>query len=1084
MRKLLVLFLSVVLAACGGGSGGSSGGGSAGSAPPTVPFGAVAGATFDGLIINGTVKVYDFSTGGKGALLATGTSDATGHYNLALQLESRPILVEATGGYYFEEAGAGLQVRLSNSHSLVAVMNYTTGASVQVSASTFTHLAAGLAVFEIKNGTAVATAINDANGRVSGWLGYDILSTSPLAINDPSNASNALTPELRYGFNSGAISMWTHDHAPAGSTPHVSPFTSIDFAQLLYKDVSADGLLDGQGFNSLGALSQLSFGVTPLSVDVYRHQLAVSMLKMANYANNKTGLNGASILGYVQSYMGSTDAMFATVTPVSIAAPVVSVSSPALNAVLMKAVAVTATATTNGEISKMELLIDNNVTASLPNTAAPSFSLDTTTLTDGAHTVTVRATDTGGLTATSAAVPVLVVNTAPAVSFLAPAQNAVLGSVATVTVSPQSTVGIASVELLVDGVVASAATNLAMPAFSLDTRLYADGAHTLKARVTDKGGQVAVSSLPVVFANTAPGINVSAPAANALIRGIVTVSGATTSGSGVVLVELLVDNTVVSTAANVTTPTFSLDTTAFADGLHTLKMRATDVGGLSTTATVAGVIFNNIAPAVAVSAPATNAILRGSVSVTGSATSAAGIASVELLVDNNLVATNAAAASFTLNSALYLDGAHTITIRATDIGGLVSSASVPVIVNNVAPSLTLTAPAANAILQTTVSVTATASSGAGLKTVELLVDGQLTNTATNLTSPTFSINTAGYADGAHTIAVRATDIGGLVTTKSAPVVIANVPPVLTLTGPAPHAVMVGASPVTATASSGSGLSTVGLYVDGIFVAWAASPTAPNFSLATTAFGDGPHVVELRATDVGGNLTSSTVAVVFDNVAPVVTVTTPGNGVLVRKTISVAGSVSETAGLVSSELLVDGSVAATAANAAAPAFTLDTTLKTDGVHAVAIRTTDVGGHVVTQSRTITIDNTAPTSTGTLKITNVGGVYLLSGTASDGVSGPATALISAPIIETSPNGTYTTTIPANPGIVTTCSAGMCTYAASIAANGSWAIWVGQDPFFGTNGSVRISDAAGNCTDYATFANGGPTGTFTLTTLGACP
>jgi hypothetical protein len=75
----------------------------------------------------------------------------------------------------------------------------------------------------------------------------------------------------------------------------------------------------------------------------------------------------------------------------------------------------------------------------------------------------------------------------------------------------------------------------------------------------------------------------------------------------------------------------------------------------------------------------------------------------------------------------------------------------------------------------------------GLKAAELIVDGISVATATNLTSPAFllnnspafSLNTANYADGAHTISVRATDYAGLVTTSNIPVKIDNTAPTST-----------------------------------------------------------------------------------------------------------------------------------------------------------------------------------------------------------------------------------------------------------------------------------------------------------------
>ena len=401
MRTLWILALSLVLAACGGGGAGSAC--DTCVTGTTIPIGSVSGTTFDGRITNGTVTVYDFTTGAKGAQLAQATSDSNGLYSLSLQVESRPIFLEVTGGYYAEEAGTNpVTVTLGSNQRLSAVTDYTTGSTLKVAVTTFTHLAAGLAAYEISKGTAVSTAINDANNRASSLIGVNVLTTSPKEITDVTNASATLTPELRYGFMAGAISMWTYNNAPSSKSAHLAPYTSIDFAQLLYQDIAADGLLDGMGLDSTGAAAQLSFGTIPLGVDVYRMGLGISLIQMAASANNKTGLAGAQVLQFSQSYIANTDAMFNNVAPGAITEPVVTMSAPIANTWVKGWVSVVATTqTTSGLGSAVELLVDNVSVGTATNLAAPTFTLDTAAYPDGTHTIGVRATDLGGQVTTS-----------------------------------------------------------------------------------------------------------------------------------------------------------------------------------------------------------------------------------------------------------------------------------------------------------------------------------------------------------------------------------------------------------------------------------------------------------------------------------------------------------------------------------------------------------------------------------------------------------------------------------------------------------------------------------------------------------
>jgi hypothetical protein len=398
MRNYLILFFSLLLlSGCGGG--GTPG--SSGVTGSTIPVGAVSGTSFDGLVINGTVKVYDYTAGSKGALLAQATTDAMGLYNLSLQIESRPVLLELTGGSYNEEAD-NANVALRTNHKLMAVANYTTGAALKVAVTTYSYLAAGLAQYEISKGAAVSTAIDNANQRISSLVGVNILTTTPKEIIDVANASASLTPELRYGFLAGAISLWTYNHTPSTAAAHLAPYTSIDFAQTLYQDISADGVLDGFGLDSTGAKAQLSFGTVPLSVDVYRLGIGTAIVQMAGNANNKTRLTGAQVLSFASSYIASTDAIFNNVAPIAFAASSTVINSPATNSWVTGLVTVAATAQSPFGLSKVDFLVDNAVVSTATSLlAAQSFQINATTFAEGAHTISVRATDLGGFVSTS-----------------------------------------------------------------------------------------------------------------------------------------------------------------------------------------------------------------------------------------------------------------------------------------------------------------------------------------------------------------------------------------------------------------------------------------------------------------------------------------------------------------------------------------------------------------------------------------------------------------------------------------------------------------------------------------------------------
>lgn len=439
-----VFLISVLVAACSGGGN---------SAPPPVPTGSASGTVLDGLIMNGTVTAYDYSTGSKGAVLGQATTDSrTGTYSLSLQAESRPILLEITGGYYNEEMDPSTNIPLDTGDKMQAVINYTTGAAVTTSITAMTTGAAGLAAYEIKKGTAVATAVEDANRRFSNLVGFDIIKTVPLEITDLANASASLTPALQYGFLAGGISMWVSKNYPnpTGLVPPLQkPYISIKFVQLMYQDIAADGLLDGKGLDSNSTPVQLSFGTAALSPTVYRQGIGVSMLQMADNPNNKTGLNSSKVLPFGQTYAGNTDPMWASVPTVPISSPSVTINAPTANQWVRGTVNVAATAQDYVGLSSESLSIDGNaLTTITTNLTTPVFPVNTAIYGDGAHTITLAATNAVGLTTTTT-VPVKVDNTPPTISVNAtvgfsnqyPVYYCSLsGSVADSTSGPVSTV--------------------------------------------------------------------------------------------------------------------------------------------------------------------------------------------------------------------------------------------------------------------------------------------------------------------------------------------------------------------------------------------------------------------------------------------------------------------------------------------------------------------------------------------------------------------------------------------------------------------------------------------------------------------
>lgn len=181
-------------------------------------------------------------------------------------------------------------------------------------------------------------------------------------------------------------------------------------------------------------------------------------------------------------------------------------------------------------------------------------------------------------------------------------------------------------------------------------------------------------------ADTAPpGVGWTAPADGASVPGSFTASGTASDAGGIARVEVSVDGGAFALAAGTTS--WSASVGGLQPGAHTLVARATDSAGNAASATVdVTVPVPDEAPTVAITSPADSSTVSGLVDLAGSAADDVGLVAVEVQVDGGAftTASGTTAWSHRWDSAGYAAGDHTITARATDSAGNVSTSSIAV----------------------------------------------------------------------------------------------------------------------------------------------------------------------------------------------------------------------------------------------------------------------------------------------------------------------------------------------------------------------------------------------------------------------
>ena len=216
------------------------------------------------------------------------------------------------------------------------------------------------------------------------------------------------------------------------------------------------------------------------------------------------------------------------------------------------------------------------------------------------------------------------------------------------------------------------------------------------------------------------------------------------------------------------------------------------------------VVADTQAPSVSVTSPAAGAVLSGTVTLAASASDNVGVAGVQFLLDGAALGAEDVAAPYSLplNTTSLAAGAHTVSARARDAAlNVTTSAAVGVTVNNPAPdtqapSVSVTSPAAGAVLSGTVTLSANASDNVGVVGVQFLLDGAAFGAEDQTAPYALALDTSSLAAGAHTVSARARDAALNVATAAAVGVTVN------------NSTSTGSATLRLSADGGAGSSTI------------------------------------------------------------------------------------------------------------------------------------------------------------------------------------------------------------------------------------------------------------------------------------
>ncbi|MHA7630223.1 Ig-like domain-containing protein [Corallococcus sp. M7] len=375
------------------------------------------------------------------------------------------------------------------------------------------------------------------------------------------------------------------------------------------------------------------------------------------------------------AYDDHDDLMFAVGPPeLDVTPPTAVLTAPAAGHV-QGAVQMTATASDNLAVVKVEFY-DGATLLGSDTTAPYGVSWNTASVVAGAHTLTAKAYDSAGLTGTSAGVSVMVDNLAPTAALTAPASNAELLGTVTVSATAQDDIGVTKVEFYAGATLLGTDTT-APYSVSWNTEGVASGTHTLTAKAYDGLGRTGTSvAVLVIVDNTLPTVSFTAPPAT-YVRGSVQLTASASDNRAVTRVEFHDGSVLIGTA---TTAPYSenWDTVGLANGSHTLYARAYDAAG-NVKVDSRNVTVDNAAPAVAITSPSNGATLLAlflSTTIQASASDNTGVTQVVFYDGATVLGTDTSAPySVSWNLLSAAKGKHTLTARATDVAGNVTTSA-------------------------------------------------------------------------------------------------------------------------------------------------------------------------------------------------------------------------------------------------------------------------------------------------------------------------------------------------------------------------------------------------------------------------
>jgi hypothetical protein len=503
--------------------------------------------------------------------------------------------------------------------------------------------------------------------------------------------------------------------------------------------------------------------------------------------------------------------------------PSISITSPASGSTISGPVTVSANASAPAGVGSVQFQLDGASLGTALTSAPYTVSWNTTGATNGPHTLTAVAVDMAGDAATSVGVVVTVNNSAsppPTISLTSPASGATVSGTITVAANASGSLPISSVQFKIDGINFGLAVSASPYSISWATTGVTNGTHTVAAVAVDTNGNVGTAPAVTVTVSNPPG----PPPTQGLAgywnfdedSGTIAHDSSGNRYDGTITGATWVTGKINSALSfngstnYVVTPNIPLSN-AFSISAWVNPAVTNQIGyariaetrysgglylGMDVSGTKYKFIVNNGSGSTGSCGASFGCAQGGTITsgwhlVTATFDGMIGI----LYVDNSAVASDTFTAPANTTYPLYIGRYYAANgynwsgsldevrlynraLTGGEVSAVYNFTGAPP--NSTLPTVSITAPAANATLSNTVAVSATASGNVAIAGVQFQLDGTNVGSAVTTTPYSISWDTTTTSNGTHSLTANATDTSGnSATSASVTVTVSNA------SGPAP-----------------------------------------------------------------------------------------------------------------------------------------------------------------------------------------------------------------------------------------------------------------------------------------------------------